>query len=130
MPRFRLGGKPASDTGSAALEFLAFGVPSLLTTLVVLQLLAAGYLNNLVLDAAMEGALVAGAADGSASQAEARVREVLKISAPNLKTTVDVSDTQLSGAAAVSVTISCTNNLLFFGVIPIVQTAEAISENQ
>ena len=137
MPRFsrpvaswRLPGRfLGDDSGSAALEFLAFGVPSLIVTLIVCQLLVAGYLSNLVLDAAMEGALVASAADGTPQAAETRVRRVLEAASPGLTGAVEVSDDNLNGNAAVSVTVGCHSPLVLFGAIQISQTARALDEN-
>ena len=130
VPSRRLpGGFLGGDSGSAPLEFLAFGVPSLIVTLVVCQVLVAGYLNNLLLDAAMEGALVASAADGTPQAAQERVRRVLTAASPGLVGEVAVSEDTLDGQPAVAVSITSHSPLLVFGAIDLTQTARALNEN-
>ena len=117
------------DRGSAPLEFLAFGVPTLVVTLIVCQLLVAGYLNNLILDAAMEGALVASAADGNVLVSQDRAKHVLAAASPGLSIEVEVTDDQLDGVAAKAVTVRSRSPLVMFGAIPLTQTARAFDEN-
>ena len=93
------------------------------------QVLVAGYLNNLLLDAAMEGALVASAADGTPQAAQERVRRVLDAASPGLVGQVAVSEDTLDGQPAVAVSISSHSPLLVFGVIDLTQTARALNEN-
>jgi hypothetical protein len=116
------------DCGSAPLEFLAFGVPSLIVTLIVCQVLVAGYLNNVILDAAMEGALVASAADGTPQAADNRVRRVLQAASPGLVAAVEVSEDTLDGQPAVAVSIRSHSPLLVFGAVDLSQTARALNE--
>ena len=81
-----------------------------------------------MMDAAMEGALVASAADGTPQVAEARVKRVLEAASPGLTGAVEVSDDQIDGWPAVAVSVTSHSPLLLLGAIQLSQTARALDE--
>lgn len=120
--------KIPTDAGSAPVEFLAFGVPGVLVTLVAAQISYAAYLNTVAYDAAAEAASVASAANGTNQLARARAERVLA----NL-TGVRISDFQTSQVAldegtATSVSVSLVSPMLVFGGVSVVQQAESFNE--
>lgn len=116
------------DHGSAAVEFLAFGIPGVLLTLLAFQFIWAGYLSNVAFDAASEAAGVAALYDGTESAGEARGNLVMKQIARAAMASVEVSTTTLAGQAAKRATVQVYSPLIAFGSIPIVQSAVAVQE--
>lgn len=116
------------DNGSAVLEFLAFGIPGVLLTLMAFQFIWAGYLSNVAFDAASEAAGVAALYDGTESAGEERGSAVMKQVAGAAFATVEVSASTLAGQPAERATVQVSSPLLAFGSIPILQSAVAIHE--
>lgn len=117
------------DNGSAVLEFLAFGIPGVLLTLLAFQFIWAGYLSNVAFDAASEAAGVAALYDGTEPAGEARGSAVMKQISGAAIATVNVTPAALAGQPAERATVQVSSPLLAFGSIPIVQSAVAIHES-
>lgn len=116
------------DNGSAVLEFLAFGIPSVLLTLLAFQFIWAGYLSNVAFDAASEAAGVAALYDGTEPAGEARGKLVLKQVAGAAFATVNLTPASVAGQPAERATVRVSSPLLAFGTIPIAKSAVAIHE--
>jgi hypothetical protein len=111
-------------------EFLAFGLPGFLLALAGFQIIWSGYLANIALDAASEGATIAATADGTLADGEARATQALKALAGVASATV-TSSAGVSGARDTSlISVSLTSPVLAFGLIPISETAEAVDETK
>ena len=119
---------PKDDNGSAVLEFLAFGIPGFLLTLLAFQLIWAGYLANVAFDAASEAAGLAALYDGTEPAGVARGRLVMNQIAAAATATVEVSPAQLAGQPAERAIVQVYSPLLAFGSVPISQSAVAIRE--
>ena len=116
------------DNGSAVLEFLAFGIPGVLLTLVAFQFIWAGYLSNVAFDAASEAAGVAALYDGTEPAGEARGNAVMKQISGAKIATVEVSASTLAGQPAERATVQVSSPLLVFGAIQIMQSAVSTHE--
>jgi hypothetical protein len=117
-----------SDAGSAAIDFLGFGLPTVLVALLVMQLLLAGYVKNIALDAAAEGAAQASAADGSLAAGVSRANAVMRAAAPWAKTRVTATTIAVAGAAASSLTVTAVPSFVMFGLYEV--SAEDWSINE
>ncbi|MEY4743336.1 MAG: hypothetical protein RIR34_675 [Actinomycetota bacterium] len=117
-----------SDAGSAAIDFLGFGLPTVLLALLVMQLLLAGYVKNIALDAAAEGAAQASAADGSLAAGVSRANAVMRAAAPWAKTRVTATTIAVAGAAASSLTVTAVPSFVMFGLYEV--SAEDWSINE
>jgi hypothetical protein len=120
--------KGESESGSAPVEFLAFGIPLILITLISVQLLVTGYLGNVAFDAANEGAQSLAYSDGSNQAARDRVTKVLEWLAPQSKFQLD-SISDLHGAVSIAqVTVHISNPLALWGGQLISESASVIDE--
>jgi Flp pilus assembly protein TadG len=66
------------ESGSAVVEFVFISIPLLLTSFTSLMIVQAGYVHNLLLDAAVEGSRYAANADGDLASGVQRAEEILK----------------------------------------------------
>jgi hypothetical protein len=73
-----LAGRQAHELGSAAVEFVLVGTLLTVLTLAVLQLGLALHVRNTVLDAAAEGARVAGLGDNGLAEGIARTEDLIR----------------------------------------------------
>ena len=130
MSRFRAAttGALTSDTGSAAVDFLGFGLPTVLVALLVMQLLLAGYVKNIALDAAAEGAAQASAADGTLAAGVSRANAVMRAAAPWAKTRVTAMTIAVAGDAASRLTVTAVPSFVMFGLYEV--SAEDWSINE
>jgi hypothetical protein len=120
--------KTPTDAGSAPVEFLAFGVPGVLVTLVAAQISYAAYLNTVAYDAAAEAASVASLANGTDQLARARAERVLGQLTGVRMTDLQTSVVDLPEGSATSVSVSLVSPMLFFGGVPVEQQAESFNE--
>ena len=116
------------DSGSAAVDFLGFGLPTVLVALLVMQLLLAGYVKNIALDAAAEGAAQASAADGTLAAGAARANAVMRAAAPWAKSRVTATTIAVAGDAASSLTVTAFPSFVMFGLYEV--SAEDWSINE
>lgn len=120
---------PANDTGSAPVEFLAFGLPLFLVVLISSQVLIAGYLANVALDAAGEGAQTLAYSDGTELAAGSRVDKVLRWLAPQSSSKVESGRQAEAGITLAVTTIRLSSPFLIWSGQPILETASVIDEN-
>lgn len=118
----------SGQAGSAPVEFLAFGLPTIVTCLIVTQVVLSGYLGNVAIDAAAEGAAQASAADGSLEIGIARASEVVRATVPWVAYKVDASESEYQGQTASSIQVELTPSILGLGMFPI--SAEAWNLNE
>jgi len=130
LSRFRAAttGALTSDAGSAAVDFLGFGLPTVLVALLVMQLLLAGYVKNIALDAAAEGAAQASSADGTLAAGVSRANAVMRAAAPWAKTRVTATTIAVAGDAASSLTVTAVPSFVMFGLYEV--SAEDWSINE
>jgi len=121
-------GALTGDSGSAAVDFLGFGLPTVLVALLVMQLLLAGYVKNIALDAAAEGAAQAAAADGTLAAGVSRANDVMRVAAPWAKTRVTATTIAVAGSAASSLTVTALPSFVIFGLYEV--SAEDWSINE
>ena len=117
-----------TDSGSATLDFLAFGIPGVLTVVIALQLVYAAYLNTVAYDAASEAAAVAAYADGTDAGAESLASRVVGSLTGVHLDWVQVSHRGVGSVTASQVTVQLTAPILGFGSIPVRQSVESIDE--
>lgn len=117
-----------SDAGSAVVDFLGFGVPTLLVALIIMQLLLAGYVKNIALDAAAEGSAQAAAADGTLAAGIARANQVMLSAAPWVRTRVDAASISVVGEPASSLRVTAYPSFIMFGLYDV--SAEDWSINE
>jgi hypothetical protein len=127
---FRSSRRRSSEDGSAVIDFLAFGVPTLLVSLIVLQLLLAGYVRNVALDAAAEGAAQAAAADGTLEMGASRATQVMKAAAPWFDFRVFATDGVVDSQAASLVTVNVHPGFVWLGQATITSSEWCINETR
>lgn len=120
--------KRPTDAGSAPVEFLAFGVPGVLVTLVAAQISYAAYLNTVAYDAAAEAASVASAANGTEQLARVQAKRVLANLTGVRMTDFQASQVSLEQGTATLVSVSLESPMLAFGGVSVVQQAESFNE--
>lgn len=120
---------PANDTGSAPVEFLAFGLPLFLLVLTSSQVLIAGYLANVALDAASEGAQTLAYSDGTEQASRSRVEKVLNWLAPQSSSQVDAGRHSEAGISLALTSVRLSSPFLLWAGQPIQETASVIDEN-
>lgn len=117
-----------SERGSAALDFLAFGIPTFIASIIFTQILVAGYLSNVCLDAAVEGSLAAAAANGSLQQGESYALAALAATTPWAKASATSSSGVVGDRQISSVTVSAVAPVYLFGLQPIQMSAWGFNE--
>jgi hypothetical protein len=117
-----------SEAGSAPVEFLAFGVPLILITLISAQLLVTGYLANVTLDAANEGAQTLAYSDGSVQSSRNKVVKVLDWLAPQSRLQVDAISNSSGAASVAQVTVRLLNPFSLWSGQLISESASVIDE--
>jgi hypothetical protein len=117
-----------SESGSAPVEFLAFGIPLILITLISVQVLVTGYLGNVAFDAANEGAQSLAYSDGSNQAARDRVTKVLEWLAPQSKFQLDSISNSRRATSTAQVTVRLANPLALWGSQLISESANVIDE--
>jgi hypothetical protein len=120
---------PANDTGSAPVEFLAFGLPLFLVVLISSQVLIAGYLANVALDAASEGAQTLAYSDGTEQASGSRAAKVLNWLAPQSSYQVDSGRHSEAGITLALTSVRISSPFLLWAGQPILETAVVIDEN-
>lgn len=106
------------ERGSAPVEFVLVGLLLTVLTLGVVQLGLAMYVRNVVHDAAVEGAHIAGLADVPAAAGADRTREIIAGAVGSgFVHEVSVDSAMLAGQQVVSVTVTATLPLVgVFGI--------------
>lgn len=117
-----------TDGGSAPVEFLAFGIPGMLVSLVAAQISYAAYLNTVAYDAAAEAASVASAANGTQDLARARAERVLASLTGVRMTDLQTSQVELRQGTATVISVSLVSPMLLFGGVNVTQQAESFDE--
>lgn len=116
------------DSGSAPVDFLAFGLPTLALILASSQLLIGGYLSNVAFDAANEGAQALAFSDGSIASAHEKVAKVVNSLAPVSTFQTDAA-IQSTGTVSLSlVTVHLSNPMGLFGGQRIAESASVADE--
>ena len=118
----------AGDSGSAPIDFIAFGLPLVLLILVASQLLFSSYLANAALDAAGEGAQSLAYSDGTEESAQLRIAKVLGWLAPQAKSEAVLSRQSQEGVSLAAITVRVTSPLLTWAGQPIEESASVIDE--
>ena len=120
--------KGESESGSAPVEFLAFGIPLILITLLSVQLLVTGYLGNVAFDAANEGAQALAYSDGSTRAARDKVTKVLEWLAPQSKFQLDSMSNSQRAISTAQVTVYISSPFALWGGQLISESASVIDE--
>jgi len=118
------------DGGSAALEFLALGVPGVLIVIMAMQIVYGAYLSTIAFDAASEGAAVAALADSSDLEAQNRAAEVVAAVSGAKLEHVQIEHTRFGPTSTSAVTVRLSSEILGFGSYQVSQTVEALDEPQ
>lgn len=117
-----------SDIGAAPIEFLTFGIPAVLVLLIALQLLLAGYVGNIALDAAIEGSAQAAAADGSFESGVARATEVMLAAAPWINPSIEAESGVVAGDEVTQITVVAPVTVLSLAAFDVEMKAWSINE--
>lgn len=116
------------QTGSAPVEFLAFGVPGVFVIVVGIQLCFAAYLNTVAYDAAVEGAYASSASDGSDVAAQSAAKRVLDSFKWQAVNAITVNQIPITDGSLSEVAVEVTSPLLMFGSLHIKQISQAFNE--
>ena len=119
-----------NDSGSAPLEFLAFGLPGVFIILIAMQVVNSAYLGTVAYDAAAEAAWVAALADGTDQAAQDRGARVVSALSGVRAESISVSHGEIAGVATSQVTVRVTSNILGFGAFQVSQSVEAVDETK
>lgn len=99
--------RPAGDSGSAVVEFVAVSALLTLVFLGVLQLALALHVRSTLIDCASEGARYGGLADRSPQDGAQRTRDLVAMSlGQGYRAQVSASTTTLDGSPVVEVRVS------------------------
>ena len=118
-----------NETGSAPVEFLGFGIPMIFIILVGSHLLISGYLGNVALDAANEGAQALAYDDGSTQAARDRVQKVLAWLAPSSTFEMDSTSNSQGGISVAQVNVRVSNPFSLWSGQLISESASVIDES-
>ncbi len=116
------------DIGSAPVDFLAFGVPSILLVLLSVEVLVSGYLTNVAFDAANEGAQALAYSDGSHEAARDKVTKVMNWLAPQSEFQMDSISGSRGGISVARVTVRLSNPLSPWSGQIVSESASVIDE--
>jgi len=92
------------------------------------QLIWSGYLTNVAFDAAIEGATIASASNGTLTNGELRARRALAALGGFADAEISGSSGSVGERSVSQMNVTVHSALLGFGLIEISQTAEALDE--